>query len=70
MKPDTKNFTHRNVVYLFIACELDIWSRNLNTTYVLGDCLFEAVKLTKNADLEKYQCNGYGIGFDMHLQFS
>ena len=27
------------------------------------------VKLTKNADLDKYQCSGYGIGFDARSQF-
>ena len=27
------------------------------------DCLFEAVKLTKNADFEKYRYSSYGVGF-------
>ena len=35
----------------------------------MGNCLFGAVKLTKNADLDKYQCSGYGIGFDARSQF-
>ena len=26
--------------------------------------LFRALKLVKNADLDKYFCSGYGIGFD------
>ena len=30
----------------------------------------EAVKLTKNADLDKYGCCGYVIGFDSRSQFS
>ena len=30
----------------------------------LENCLFVAVKLTKNADIDKYGCFGYGIGFD------
>ena len=37
---------------------------------MLGDCLFEAVKSTKNAYLEKYRYNGYGTGFDTYLKFS
>ena len=28
------------------------------------DCLFGAVKLTKNADVNKYKFSGYGSGFD------
>ena len=30
----------------------------------LKKCLFGAVTLTKNADIEKYKYSGYGIGFD------
>ena len=29
----------------------------------MGNCLFGSVKLPKNADLDKYKYNGYGIGF-------
>ena len=29
-----------------------------------GNSLFGAVKLTKNADLDKYRCSGYSIRFD------
>ena len=30
----------------------------------LVNCLFGAVSLTKNADIDKYKYSGYGIGFD------
>ena len=33
-------------------------------------CLFGAVTLTKNADIKKYRCSGYGIGFDRRSSFS
>ena len=36
----------------------------------LQDTLFCAVKLTKNADIDKYGYSGYGIGFDRRLRFS
>ena len=36
----------------------------------LKNCLFGAVTLTKNADLEKYGYSGYGIGFDRRGSFS
>ena len=29
-----------------------------------GNSLFGAIKLTKNADFDKYKYSGYGIGFD------
>ena len=32
-------------------------------------CLFGGVKLTKNADPDKYVYNGYGIGFNAHTEF-
>ena len=46
-------FTPRNVAHLFIAYELDTWLRDLNSGFTLKDCLFEAVKLTKNADPDR-----------------
>ena len=36
----------------------------------LENCLFGAVSLTKNADIDKYKYSGYGIGFDRHGEFS
>ena len=34
------------------------------------NCLFGAVTLTKNADIEKYKYSGYGIGFDRRSSYS
>ena len=36
----------------------------------LKNCLFGAVTLTKNADIEKYGYSGYGIGFDRRSSLS
>ena len=36
----------------------------------LENCLFGAVKLTKNAENDKYRFSGYRIGFDRHGGFS
>ena len=36
----------------------------------MKNCLFSAVTLTKNADVEKYGYSGYGIGFDRRSSFS
>ena len=30
----------------------------------MENCLFGAVSLTKNGDIDKYKYSGYGIGFD------
>ena len=37
---------------------------------MLVNCLFGAISLTKNADIDKYKYSGYGIGFDRHGSFS
>ena len=43
----------------------------LNTDGItLENCLFGAVKLTKNADIDTYKYSGYGIGFDSKETFS
>ena len=36
----------------------------------LENCLFGAVSLTKNADIDKYKYSGYGIGFDRYGESS
>ena len=36
----------------------------------LKNCLFGAVNLTKNADIDKYKYSGYGIRFDRRSSFS
>ena len=46
------------------------WSQDLNADFTLKDYLLEAVKLTKNADPDKYPYSGYGIGSDSRSFFS
>ena len=36
----------------------------------MSNCLFGSVKLTKNADLDKYRYIGYGMGFDSCGEYS
>ena len=60
----------KNLTNLYISYTLGPQLRNLNTDFILGNCLFGSVKLTKNADLDKYKCSGYDIGFDPHSEFS
>ena len=44
--------------------------RNLNTDFILNNCLFGSVKLTKNAHLDKHKYNSYSIGFDFRSELS
>ena len=55
---------------LFIVYELDTWLQDLSADFALKYFLFGSVKLTKNADPNKYQYNGYGLGFDSRTIFS
>ena len=47
-----------------------MWNYVNSSDPTLGNSLFGAVKLIKNADIDKYNCSGYGIGFDMEGTFS
>ena len=44
--------------------------RNVNRFYISSNCLFGSVKLTTNADPDKYRCSCYGIGFVSRSEFS
>ena len=50
--------------------ELDTWSWELNSDFILKDCLFGGVELAENAKPDKYKDSGYCIGFDSGPLFS
>ena len=52
------------VINLYISYLLTPWFRNLDTDFTLSNCLFGSVKLTKNADPDKYKYSRYSIRFD------
>ena len=54
---------------LVLSLIVDTLSRDLSDDFTLKSCLFGAVKLTKNADPDKYSNLGYGIGLDSHSLF-
>ena len=60
---------HGDIVNIYIVYEItsDYSSINYPT---LENCLFGSVKLTKNADIDKYGYSGYGIGFERNTSFS
>ena len=75
LKQDKATFTPSNKVHLFIVYELDTWSKDLNTNFILKSnslklkLNFYSKTLTKNADPDKYSYFGFGIGFDSHSPF-
>ena len=62
-KQDEVTFNHGKVVNIYIVYELGA-SSSSNSDPAMKNCLFNAVTLTKNADIDKYRYSGYGIGFD------
>ena len=58
------------MINLYLSYRSYPWLRNLNTDFTLNNCLFGSVKLTKNADPDKYNYSSYGIGFHSHSEFS
>ena len=45
-------------------------SSSSNNDPTIKNCLFGAVALTKNAEIDKYRYSGYGIGFDRKSSLS
>ena len=44
--------------------------KRFKADFTLGNCLFGFIKLTNNADSDRYKYSGYGIRFDSLLEFS
>ena len=53
-----ENMDQKITEYGHFSCNVDTWSKDLNTYFTLGDCLFGAVKSTKNGATDKYECSG------------
>ena len=59
----------KKIVNIYIVYELAA-SCSHTSDPTIKNCLFGAVTLTKNADIEKYKYSCYGIGFDRRSSFS
>ena len=66
LEQDKIMYTHGKVVNIYKISK----SINISDYHTLEHCLFGAVSLTKNSDMDKYGYSGYGIGFDRHGSFS
>ena len=69
LKQDKITYTHGKIVNIYIVYEISK-SINISDYPTLENCLFDAVTLTKNADIDRYKYSGYGIWFDRHGSFS
>ena len=69
LKQSAIPYNHRPIVNIYIVYEPGA-SNSHNNDPTLKSCLFGAVTLTKNADIDKYGYSGYGIGFDGRTSFS
>ena len=68
-QPNKLTYDYGHNVNVYIVYELGASSLN-HSDPTLKNCLFGAVTLTKNADVEKYGYAGFGIGFNRRLSFS
>ena len=59
----------KKVINLYISYTLTPWLENLNTGFILNNCLFGSAKLTKNADPDKCKYSNHGIGLDFRWEF-
>ena len=69
LKQSKISYSHGKVVNIYIVYEVGASSSN-DDDPTLKNCLFGAVTLTKNTDIEKYKYSGYGIGFDRRSSYS
>ena len=62
-------YNHKKVVNRYVVYEINNF-HGIDNYPTLTNALFEAFKLTKNADIDKYKYFGYGIRFDGSRNFS
>ena len=69
LKQDEVIYSHDKIINIYIVYDL---KSNLayDPDFTLENCLFGAVKVTENADVNKFKYSGYGIGFDGKEVFS
>ena len=63
LKQDKMTNIPGKIVNIYIVYEISK-TFNISSYPTLQNCLFGAVSLTKNVDIDQYKYSGYGIGFD------
>ena len=69
LKQDEITFNHGKIVNIYIVYEISK-KISISDYLALENCLFGAVSLTENADINKYKYSGYGVAFDGYESFS
>ena len=54
---------------IYIVYEISLWPFKQTVDFTLGNSLFGAVQLTKNADFHKYKYSRHDIEFDASRSF-
>ena len=67
---EKNNFTSWKDSNVYVVYEINLRVNDLDSKFTLLNSLFDAVKLTKNLDSDKYSYSGYGIGFYARETFS
>ena len=62
LKQDKSTFNYGKIVNIYIVYELD--ETYVKTHPTLVNCLFGAISITKDTDINTNEYSGYGIGFD------
>ena len=70
LKQDKITYTHRKIVNIYIVYEINIKDSMTSSDPTLENCLFGAVTLNKNVNIDQYGYSGYGIGFDRRSSYS
>ena len=70
LKQDKSRYTHGKIVKIYIVYEINKKDSTKSSDPTLENCLFGAVTLTNNINIDKYGHSGYGIGFDRRSSFS
>ena len=62
LKQDEITYTHGKIVNIYIVYETNKKDDTIISDPTLENCLFRAVTLTKNVNIDRYVYSSYGIG--------
>ena len=64
LKQDKITYSHGKIVNIYIVYEINEKDNIIISDPTLENCLFGAVTLSKNVNIDRYGYSGYGTGFD------
>ena len=70
LKQDKITYTHGKIVNIYIVYEINKKDNPITSDPTLENCLFGAVTLSKNVNIDRYGHPDYGIGSDRKRSFS